>query len=207
MLETLIELDTRLFLLFNGYNDPTWDAIMFFISEKEVWYPLYLILIAGIFWRLKKAGFVFLVAGALAVGASDFTTSGIMKPSFERFRPSHEEAIKDKVHIVNNYRGGRYGFASSHASNSFAVATFFFFFYQNRFRWSYLLFIWAAIVTYSRLYLGVHYPGDLLVGGLIGALYGFVFFVGAVKVGNRIYPKKTRQITGKDSVNASHTSQ
>ena len=182
MIESLNNLDTQLFFFFNSNHNPFWDQIMLFLSEKEVWFPFYAALIFAVIWQFKKLSWILILSVVLAIGASDFVTSGIMKPAFERYRPSRNEAIMDKVHIVNNYRGGRYGFASSHAANTFAMATFFFLLWRPRTKWVWLFFLWAFLVSYSRIYLGVHYPGDILIGGIIGCIFGWLFFLLSQKV-------------------------
>jgi undecaprenyl-diphosphatase len=91
-----------------------------------------------------------------------------MKPFFARLRPSREPSLEGLVHLVNGYTGGKYGFASSHAANTFATAFFFWLLFKDRYRWVWVLFVWAVVMTYTRIYLGAHYPGDILVGMLIG---------------------------------------
>ncbi|MGK7389796.1 MAG: phosphatase PAP2 family protein [Candidatus Cyclobacteriaceae bacterium M2_1C_046] len=188
MIETLSQLDRELFFFFNRHNSPFWDEIMYFLSEKEVWFPFYAALILGVIWQFKKYSWIIILCAVMAIGASDFVTSGIMKPTFERYRPSRDETIMEKVHIVKNYRGGRYGFASSHAANTFAMATFFFLLWRSRWKLSIWLFIWAALVSYSRIYLGVHYPGDILIGAVIGTFFGWLFFMAARKVFEKKIP-------------------
>jgi undecaprenyl-diphosphatase len=109
------------------------------------------------------------------VFADQITTTG-MKPFFKRLRPSRDPALKELVHTVNGYKGGKYGFASSHAANTMGIAFFFWLLFANRYRWIWILFIWATVVSYSRIYLGVHFPGDILVGMLIGILSGYFCF-------------------------------
>jgi undecaprenyl-diphosphatase len=111
-----------------------------------------------------------------------------MKPYFARLRPSQEPYLQAFIHIVNGYKGGKFGFASSHAANTFGVATFFFLLSGKKRKWMVLLFPWAALVTYSRIYLGVHYPGDIVVGALIGmlaALAGFACYLWIKKLYTR----------------------
>jgi undecaprenyl-diphosphatase len=111
-----------------------------------------------------------LLAVVITVAVADQVTSTLMKPFFERLRPSHEPGLRDMVNIVNEYRGGRFGFASSHAANTFGVATLMWLTLKNFRPWIGLLFLWAVGVGYTRVYLGVHYPGDIIVGDFIGFL-------------------------------------
>jgi undecaprenyl-diphosphatase len=114
----------------------------------------------------------------ISVGLADRITSGLMKPYFQRLRPCHDPLIQHFVHVVGNC-GGQYGFVSSHASNSFAlVAALFILFKIHKIETKIVLFlsIWAIIVSYSRIYVGVHYPTDILVGGLIGSLIPFAVY-------------------------------
>ncbi|PWJ39285.1 phosphatase PAP2 family protein [Sediminitomix flava] len=169
MLEQLKQLDTELLIFLNGFHNETSDQIMFFVSESKTWIPLYALIIIGLWWKYgwKTMLACVLIMGA-GVGLADYIASGIFKPYFARFRPSQDPELKEFVHIVNNYRGGKYGFASSHASTTFALATSIWLLLRKNHVWIFLFFFWAAFVAYSRIALGVHYPGDIIVGALIG---------------------------------------
>lgn len=173
MLDTLQTWDLALFSWVNGNYHPFWDEAMYFISERWPWIPAYLLCLFIVFKREHWKSFLLFIIGiALLILFSDQITSGFMKPFFQRFRPCRTEADLDiLVHIVKGHCGGKFGFASSHSANFFALATFLSFYFRER-KWSMLFFFLAALVAYSRVYLGVHYPGDVLVGAMIGILGG-----------------------------------
>lgn len=174
MLEYLSELDTNWFLFLNGFHNPFWDKIMWHISATITWIPLYLIIIIFVFKQLKLSkAIVTLVFFALLVLLADQTSVHLFKDVFERLRPCHNTDIQTFVHTVNGKCGGKYGFVSSHAANTFALAAFLVFFFKNNFVSLFFL-IWASIVSYSRIYLGVHYVFDIIGGALWGAFIGYI---------------------------------
>ena len=141
---------------------------MMFLTTTYAWIPLYLILLYLLIKNFRKQTWLVLVAIALTILLADQITSSIMKPFFERLRPSHEPSLAEHVFIVNKYRGGRFGFASSHAANTFGIATLMWLVLKIYRPWIGLLFLWTLFVGYTRIYLGVHYPGDILAGYLVG---------------------------------------
>ncbi|GCC50643.1 phosphatase PAP2 family protein [Chryseotalea sanaruensis] len=175
-METLKELDRDLLIFLNSLHTPWLDPIMFWITKTFFWLPLYLFLLYLIIIKYKKQSWIPLIGIALTILLADQITSGLMKPYFERLRPSREPSLEGILHIVNNYKGGKFGFASGHAANTFGTATFFFLLLRKRYKWIIYLFVWALVMTYTRIYLGVHYPGDILVGGTIGILCGWTGF-------------------------------
>jgi len=157
-------------------HDSWMDPLMWLSSKTEASIPLYIFLLFHIYKVYKERTWGILLSVGLLILMTDQFTSGLMKPFFERLRPSHEPALEGMVHILNGHRGGSYGFASSHAANTFGIATFLTCVLKKEKPWITWLFLWAAFISYTRIYLGVHYPGDILVGALIGVLFGWLVF-------------------------------
>ncbi len=188
MLERLIHIDTEILLAINGWHAPWADTLMWIISAKTTWIPLYLLLIGLLIWRYRKpaptavkwlqhvpACVVMIVLIALAVGAADFIASGILKDLVARPRPTRVPELEGVLHLVNDYRSGQYGFVSSHAANTMAVALLFSLIWRNKIATCGLM-LWVAANCYSRMYLGVHYPTDILGGLMVGSLVAVVAF-------------------------------
>jgi undecaprenyl-diphosphatase len=176
MLKALDIWDRKLFLILNGMHSNTFDFIMLQVSNSITWLPLYIFLIFLIFKELKlKEALITVVLLLLAVACSDFITSGLMKPYFQRLRPCHDILLADKM-ILTGKCGGKFGFVSSHAANSFAL---FFGIRKIKLRFKYLptlLFFWATFVAFSRIYLGVHFPADVFFGAIIGITISLIIF-------------------------------
>ena len=170
MLEYLNEIDTQLFLLINGAHSPFWDAAMVKITHSRTWIPLYVLIIGGLIYKFRVNGLKLVIIILLLIGFTDQFSSRLAKPGFERLRPSHNELLSNKIHIIDNYRGGTYGYFSSHASNTFVLCTFLSLLFYKKRKWVLVFIPWAVIVSYSRIYVGVHYPGDILTRMIFGAL-------------------------------------
>jgi undecaprenyl-diphosphatase len=175
-MDYIAQLDTELFFFLNGLHAPWLDQVMFYLSQTAVGIPLYVFLTYLVVKQFGKKSWIPLLCIALCILCTDRITSGFMKPAFERLRPSHEPLHMEKVHTVNGYRGGKFGFASSHAANTFGVAMFMFLLLRKYYRWMGWLFAFAALISYTRIYLGVHYPGDIVAGATIGLMFGWIFF-------------------------------
>ena len=193
-MDYLIHIDQQWLLAINGWHSEWADMLMWYISKSTTWLPLYALLVGLIVYRfgilspsLCREGrrgssllrvLIILAGFAVAVGVSDFVSSGIIKPWVCRLRPTHEPEIAGLIHLVNGYTGGLYGFVSSHAANTMACALLFALLYRNKYATVGLM-LWVALNCYSRMYLGVHYPADIIGGLAIGAMmatltYGMV---------------------------------
>ena len=150
---------------------------MWYISRSTTWIPLYVLLAGLIVWKYRnwRTVLLILLGFAVAVGLSDFVCSGVLKPLVCRLRPTHEPAL-DPVHLVRGYTGGLYSFCSSHAANTMCVATLFSLLWRSKIATAGLM-TWVALVAYSRMYLGVHYPTDIIAGLFLGALFAVAAFV------------------------------
>jgi undecaprenyl-diphosphatase len=168
----LVRLDQQLLLYLNSLNSPFWDEVMYAISGKLIWIPLYLAILIFLGIRYKRKFIVILLFIILGITVADQTSVHLFKNVFQRLRPCHEPALEGLVHLVKGECGGLYGFVSSHATNSFYVALFSLLFIRKRW-FTFMIITWALVVGYSRIYLGVHYPGDVLCGSVLGALIGW----------------------------------
>ena len=172
-MDELIRFDKELLLAMNGSDSPFWDNFMWIHTGTLVWIPLIVALLYVVIknnaWRETLLVFVML---AVVVLLADRISSGFFKPFFHRFRPTHDPEIMGLVDIVNGYRGGKYGFLSSHAANSFGLVTFLALLFRQKIVTGAMV-LWALLHCYSRIYLGVHFPGDILCGILLGMLVGW----------------------------------
>ena len=176
-MESLSNIDTDLFLYLNSLHTSWLDKVMIAVTQMWVWAPLYLLLI---YWTVKQYGkrcwWVFLAVGVVVL-CSDQLSAHVCKPFFQRLRPCYNPDLQDLIYLPKGMAGGRFGFVSSHAANTFAVAAFLTSVLRNYRPWlGIVLYLWAFISSYSRIYLGFHYPGDILCGAFLGILIGLILW-------------------------------
>ncbi len=175
VLKSLLPLERNLFFALNGSDSQFLDNIMWTLSGRIVWIPLLLFIIFILFYKTSYSGaivvtifFIFLFV------LSDQISSSLFKPLFERLRPTHHPDFKDLVDIFNDYRGGRFGFISSHATNSFGLAVFISLIFKRLVTYSALF--WASLNSYTRIYLGVHFISDIVAGALVGTMLALILY-------------------------------
>ena len=171
MLDYLNDIDTEVLLAINGLHGTFQDAFWWLISAKWASVLLVLAFVWILLHQNRRHALLTVAMLVLAFVLADQISSGLIKHLVERLRPSQDPSLDNMIHIVNNYRGGKFGFVSSHAANSFAAATLIALVMRHK-AVTFSLFTWAVLQCYSRVYLGVHYPGDILGGMVVGILVG-----------------------------------
>ncbi|HCO19671.1 MAG TPA: phosphatase PAP2 family protein [Flavobacteriaceae bacterium] len=191
-MEEIILEDKQAMIFLNNLGSSTFDPFWILVSEKWFWIPLYVIFLYFLYKNFnKKSLFYILLFVALGITASD-QIANIFKFGFERLRPCHDPSLEGLLREVKC--GGKLGFYSAHSSNSFFVATYLTILLGKKIKQlPYFLFVWAAIVAYSRVYLGMHFPGDIIVGAIMGILLALFFGTLARKV------IKKSEVTTQDS--------
>lgn len=170
-MQEFINGDRELLLFLNGLGSPTYDHIWLMLTDKWIWVPLYVILLYLIYKSYRLRSFIFIIIFvAIGIAISD-QLANIFKNGIARLRPCHDEELMSKMRLV--ICGGKYGFYSAHAATSFFVATLMTILLKDRYRFfPYFIFLWAILISYSRIYLGVHFPFDVGFGALVGTLLG-----------------------------------
>ena len=181
MFEEILKLDSKLFLFLNNLGTSKFDAFWLSLSKIEANILMYLFLIL-LFFHIKKLSpkflyiFYLLFIIALMITITD-QGANFFKDSFQRLRPCYNESISDSLRLVKENCGGKYGFFSAHASNSFSLAIFFGLLFKNRIRYMIIItIVYASLISYSRIYLGVHFPIDIIVGSSFGIFVGFIIY-------------------------------
>ena len=183
-MELVLELDRNLLIFLNSLGSEKFDNLWLILTNKFTHIPLYLLLLFLLFRSLRysyqkqklyKVYSLYMLSIVFLIFISD-QLSNLFKNSIQRFRPCHDDQIQNIIRVVKEDCGGLYSFFSAHASNSFVIATIFILF-MNRKKEYFLLFLWAAVVAYSRVYLGVHYPSDIIIGSLIGISVSYFFYI------------------------------
>lgn len=181
MIEEILKLDSKLFLYLNNLGTPEFDSFWITLSKVEANILMYLFLICLFFYvqkiRPKFLNVFYLIfVIALMITITD-QGANLFKDSFQRLRPCYNESIKDSLRLVKENCGGKYGFFSAHASNSFSLAIFFGLLFKNRIRYIILItIVYASLISYSRIYLGVHFPIDIIIGSSFGLSVGFIMY-------------------------------
>lgn len=175
MIENLNAIDQNILLAINGIHSHYLDSFMWLMSG--VW--AYLVVALGFLYLSYRQGWkqmlLIMLALALTIALADQLSSGIIKPLVQRLRPTHDAEIGSLIHLVKGYRGGLYGFVSSHAANSFGAAVLVALLFRSR-EVAIAMIVWAVAVSYSRMYMGVHYPGDIVCGAIIGVFSAYIFY-------------------------------
>ena len=176
MIEQIVQWDKELLVALNGSSSLFLDGVMMTITETSTWIPLFVCLLYAVIrnntWRRSLR---IIAVIALLVTLADQFASGFCKPYFHRLRPSQSPDLANVIDLVNDYRCGLYGFISSHAANTFSVSVFFMLLFRDK-RINLLLPVWPLLASYSRMYLGVHYPLDIAAGTLWGILCGVAVY-------------------------------
>lgn len=182
--KTIAALDQSWFIWINQKaTHPFLDTILPLMRESTFWIPLYLFLIIFVFVNFGKKGWIWLLFAALTVLLTDQISSGLIKNFVQRPRPCFDSNFYSQVRLLLDHCSGGYSFTSSHATNHYGIATFLFATLGSYFgHWKYLLFVWASLICYAQVYVGVHYPLDVIVGAILGYIIGSIVYMAYQKL-------------------------
>jgi undecaprenyl-diphosphatase len=175
LISWMIEIDKSMFVSLNNCHAPFFDNFFWIVTGMITWIPFYAMIMYMIVKSQPKGWWITVIALAVLIVLCDQISNSVIKHGIERLRPSHEPTLAGMVHIIAGYTGGKFGFVSSHAANSFGLAMFIVLLFRNKWL-SISILSWAVINSYSRIYVGVHYPGDILGGALVGVIIAFIVY-------------------------------
>lgn len=189
MLNELIAWDWQVTIWLNNLGVDSWDGFWLWITEASHWYWMYAVIILLYFVLERTWGAMTLAFTLITFGLADWISVNGFKNVFERLRPCHQEGVMEYIRLVTEGCGGQFGFVSSHATNTFALAYFFTRYFKRYWKHSEILFgTWCVLSAYSRVYLGVHYLGDIVGGAILGTLIGWLVFTAYGQMENRYRP-------------------
>jgi undecaprenyl-diphosphatase len=190
MLEFLNHIDTQIFLFLNQFHTPFFDELMHFVSKSYILMSLILSFVITIsIYFFKKKSWLIIFAILLNFGLTDSISSKVFKPGFKRLRPCKEQSIKAQVHTYGKCYGGKYGFVSSHAANTMGLAILLTFLFRHKLWWISIFYPFSVLTSYSRIYLGKHYPFDLLGGWILALMTSILVFYGLKKTYYALWKK------------------
>lgn len=184
IIEILDLWDKKLLIFLARFHSPTLDPIVVWATKSWVWAPLFGYLLWKLYKQVQRNSLLYLAGSVLCVITTDVTSARVIKPFFKRPRPCHQENLSSQIHTVPHTCGGKYGFVSSHAANSFGLATFLSL-SPLHLSGKILTFLWAVVHSYTRVYLGVHFVGDIIGGAMWGCLIGTAIALLMPGYGNR----------------------
>lgn len=188
MISALKHWDLELFFAINGHYSDVFDFIMLWVSDRFIWIPFYLFLLALLIREYKIKTLAWILTIALIIVYSDQLSVHLFKNTFQRLRPCHNPEIMQMVHLVKGKCGGSFGFISSHASNAASLMVFVIISLSQKHKWlKWLMPVWVILICYSRIYLGVHYPSDVIVGAIFGVTISFLSLIIALKFFPKFY--------------------
>jgi len=191
MIDFLKHIDKETFLILNNFHSPVFDYIMYYINKGTTWLPIFILFAYFIVKQYNIKSIWIIIFVGLLITSTD-QISVLLKETFMRLRPCHNPQLANLVHIVNGKCGGKFGFVSSHAANYFGLITFLIIILNIKKFWIKILMIfWGIIICYSLIYLGVHYPADVIIGALLGIILGFTWGKLNLLLLNRLYKKNS----------------